>query len=106
MCSLLLDSSLHLYQNNQIHLLQFILSHLSDSSLHFSHSVIIYLPQSVLYNVLYSIYAAYNTLPLVVKVDPAVIHEEDYFQRLENLVEKTKEKRGYNELKVSVDFRF
>ena len=87
--------------------MQFILSHLSDSSLHFSHSVIIYLPQSVLYNVLYIyIYAAYNTLPLVVKVDPAVIHEEDYFQRLENLVEKTKEKRGYNELKVSVDLRY
>ena len=55
---------------------------------------------------MYCIYAAYNTLPLVVKVDPAVIHEEDYFQRLENLVEKTKEKRGYNELKVSVDLRY
>jgi len=34
------------------------------------------------------------------EVDPAVVHEEDYFQRLENLVEKSKDKRGYNALKV------
>ncbi len=39
-------------------------------------------------------------LMVTLQVDPAVIHEEDYFQRLENLVENTKDKRGYNELKV------
>jgi hypothetical protein len=33
-------------------------------------------------------------------VDPAVVHDEDYFQRLENLVQKSKDKRGYNALKV------
>jgi len=34
------------------------------------------------------------------EVDPAVVHDEDYFQRLENLVQKSKDKRGYNALKV------
>ena len=33
-------------------------------------------------------------------MDPAVVHDEDYFQRLENLVQKSKDKRGYNALKV------